>query len=719
MYPKKTRFPPPISPVPGCRYTARMLPGNEKVEVGWNCPDRDTWKLILAAIKALPVRNYNTLTKLWELPWDDKTREWLFMSGWPAPDPPVEKANLPDPLEEQRAKIDRMGLIPGATLLPGLRPYQVDFLKFCQVRHGRVLLGDEMGCISGDMLVHIDTGEKVVGMSLETLHRKYSEDKKWKIKCVLADGTLGYGEIVDVIKSGIKGCVHVTLDNGKFLIATHDHRVLTEYGYVEAEKLLGCRVRIDGEEDYARVDSVYACGMRMTYDVKVLEHANFVANRIVVHNCGKTVEALAWMVYAQSFPALYVVNAPTKLQWKNAYEAWLSKVEGTFPKPEVLYGKTPHELSPDRTYIINWDILADWVGHTEKTEDGKSRFIADGPLTRLNLMLLVGDEVQAIGNPKSIRSMAFMAMAKITREVIAMSGTPAMSRPAQFWPCLNIMMPDVFPDYYKYLYTYCDPKNNGYGMTFNGVTNADQLHRAIVNCMLRRTKQDVMKDLPPKTIEVVPLETDPDAMKAYAEEEASIFGGGTELSGMRNRIAGLLHTAFTLKEKALEDWVDCFLQSGEKLLLFAWHRDVVDLLCSQMKPWKPAKIYGGMTAHEREEAKDMFIKDEDCRLLVANIQSGGVGIDGLQTVASHCAFAEFAHTPNFHRQAEDRLARSGQTKPVTAYYLVASGTIDMEAMEILDERAKMLDGLVDGKEAADIDLLTEIMERKGLRVPRL
>ncbi len=82
------------------------------------------------------------------------------------------------------------------------------------------------------------------------------------------------------------------------------------------------------------------------------------------------------------------------------------------------------------------------------------------------------------------------------------------------------------------------------------------------------------------------------------------------------------------------------------------------------------------------------------------------------------AFAEFSHTPNFHRQAEDRLHRSGQHNSVTSYYLVAPGTVDMEAIEVLDARAKMLDGVLDGKETASTDLLTEILERKGARFGR-
>ena len=80
-----------------------------------------------------------------------------------------------------------------------------------------------------------------------------------------------------------------------------------------------------------KVVDVSDAGTRHTYDVKVLNHGNFLANRIVVHNCGKTLEALSWMVYAKADPALIVVNAPTKLQWMSAYYRWVGSVPGVHP----------------------------------------------------------------------------------------------------------------------------------------------------------------------------------------------------------------------------------------------------------------------------------------------------------------------------------------------------------------------------------------------------
>lgn len=706
------RMPEVMTPVPGVKYVAEFIDKEQsKVAVTWFTRDKSTWKAILDGIRKLPVRGYNSVTKKWEVPYDPVTSQWLLASGWSAPKAYNEEevADRPDPKVRQKELIDATKLDPEGTLIPGLRPYQVDFLKFAQLRHGRLALGDEMGCIDGSMTVTVIYNGELRKVSLETLYLLWNskcDTASMVIQCSTAGKALTYGEVVDVLKSGIKRCVHVTLSNGMYLIATSDHKVLTPNGWSEASKLAGKSVvYADGTKLVDMpVESIYDAGLRMTYDVKVLNYANFTANHVVVHNCGKTVEALSWMVYANAYPALYVVTAPTKLQWQQAYRKWVGATKKHYPDVEVISGRRPYKLTRDKSYIINWDILADW----------------EVELANVGFRLLVGDEVQAIGNPVSQRAQAFQSLSRVIPHVIGMSGTPAMSKPLQFWTLLNVVEPQKFKNYYAYRNRYCDPKTDSYGTKYDGASNVAELHELLVGCMLRRTKSEVMKDLPPKVIEVVPLEVDKSAMDKYYEEERIAFSENTAQFGAENardKVAGLLRSAYALKEKALLAWVHGFLESGEKLLLFAWHRSVVEVLMDELKEYNPVCIYGGMGDKERERSRVKFIEDDSCRIVVANILAGGVGIDGWQNVCSNVAFAEFAHTPTLHNQATDRLHRGGQSKSVTAYYLIADGTIDNDAMEVLDARAKMLDGVLDGKETATSDLLTELLERRGVRMP--
>ena len=158
------------------------------------------------------------------------------------------------------------------------------------------------------------------------------------------------------------------------------------------------------------------------------------------------------------------------------------------------------------------------------------------------------------------------------------------------------------------------------------------------------------------------------------------------------------------------------MESGEKLLLFAWHRDVVDRLFEKLSDYNPAKIYGGVSLQQREAEKEKFISDDSCRIMICNIQSGGTGVDGFQKVCCNVAFAEFASTSTDMGQAEDRLHRGGQERPVSVYYLIAAGTIDEDMAETLDSKKKVLASVLDGKQAADLDLIATIAARRGIKI---
>ena len=709
---------PPLLKFNDVTYSTRIY--NERwIALGWRCSNREHWNSILDAIKKLPERRYNGATKEWIIPFRDEFLRWASVAGFP--DPAQEAAEVEtfatedweDPVEKQKKLIESVAIDTERLMIPGLRPYQTDFVKYMIARNGRVFLGDDMGCIDGDEEVQICRHRGSRKITLKKLFSEFhkpmnkrkcytNEERPWYIRCLHEDGAIRLGEIADVVDSGMKECVCITLSDGRSLTLTPDHMIKTADGWVQAGSSEGKFVLTNGSvccpPREVLVKSVEHVGVRHVYDVKVVDHGNFLANKIIVHNCGKTISALAWLVYSDAYPALIVVNAPTKLQWSQQYREWLSKTPGADQRCQILSGQSPYKLKEGVSCIINWDILHHW-------KDALAEF---------GFKYLVGDEVQAIGNPESKRAIAFRMLSKVIPECVCMSGTPARSRPAQFWTVLNIMMPAEFPNYYKYLYRYCDPKSTPWGMQFNGATHIQELHYKMTECLLRRTKEEVMRWLPPKTMEVVPLEIDDSLRKAYQEQENALYT--SEVSELQQRVAELMRTAYSLKEKSLLRWVRDFLDAGSKLLLFAWHRDVVDLLVTELREYSPAKIYGGMSVASREESKQKFIQDESCRVLVANIQAGGVGIDGLQKVCNHVAFAEFSHTPLDHRQAEDRLHRSGQDLPVTSYYLVAPGTVDDDSVEVLDDRAQMLDNALDGHKTADVNLIGEILERKGIKL---
>ena len=569
--------------IPNCFGTYAVL-DDGTIELSWFCRDRAGWARMLSLVRSIPRRVFDSETKKWYIPATEDNLESLQQSGWraakksavkadpqasfggvPVPKKYQEYISLPeevpdeDPVITQRNAIENFVLDSTRDIVPGLRSYQVDFLKFASMRNGRVALGDGMGT-------------------------------------------------------------------------------------------------------------------------------------------GKTLQSLAWLAYNRSFPALIVVNAPTKLQWEKEFRRWLSLVPGCPHRVQILYGTRTRKLDKSCSYIVNWDILTYWQDELAAT----------------GFECLIGDEAQAIGNPESKRALAFRHLAAVIPECIVMSGTPARSRPAQFWTMVSCVDPKMFPTYKGYLWRYTCPKATPRGVQFDGARNVKELHAKLVSVMLRRTKDDVMKDLPPKTLDVVPLEADAAELAEYNSEEAGI----SELQGIaaREKLANLTRTAYAVKEKSLLNWVRCFMESEEKLLLFAWHRDVVDRMFEELKEYNPAKIYGGVTLQQREAEKEKFIQDSTCRIMICNIQSGGTGVDGFQKVCCNVAFAEFASTSTDMEQAEDRLHRGGQERPVSVYYLIAAGTIDEDIAEALDSKKKVLASVLDGKQASDLDLIATIAARRGIKI---
>ena len=429
---------------------------------------------------------------------------------------------------------------------------------------------------------------------------------------------------------------------------------------------------------------------------------------------GKTIQACGWAAINPHLrPVVIVTNQSTKKQWATALMRFgvvsPALVKGSWGKqlatPLILYGKTPRPIpTGTETVVVNWDIVADWA-----------QAIAEfGP------RILVADECQAMGNKSSKRTKAMQLLARNAEHFIPMSGTPIRTRPKQFWPTLNLIDPHGFPAERKFLFRYCGPKHNGFGFTFDGASHMDELHERLRPLMLRRMLEDVCKDVPDKTIVAVPVDADPALMGEY-ENALDLFwqGNRADMDEMRHKMAALTRTAFRAKEEACIAWVLEWLESNpdEKIIVFAWHRPVIAIVVERLRAagHKPAQIDGGITGDARELQKEMFIADPACRICVANIVAAGVGLDGLQEVACNMAFLEFAPSPEDHRQAEARLYRSGQRRPVFAHYLLADGTLDMELVEIRDQRVSMISAIMDGKETgAGLDFLGELLARHGV-----
>lgn len=396
---------------------------------------------------------------------------------------------------------------------------------------------------------------------------------------------------------------------------------------------------------------------------------------------GKTVQALAWLqLNPNALPAVVVCPASLKGNWEEEVHKF------TPLEVDVLSGSCPGvPIAAHRrgvVSIINYDVLGPWVDRLIKTHH-----------------TLIIDECQAIKNAKTQRTKATQKLAAGMQNVLALSGTPILNRPVEFFTALNLVAPKQFSNYWAYAQRYCAPRNNGFGWDFTGASNTEELHAKLKGVMIRRLKKEVLKDLPEKRQVTVPLELN-GALKRYEAALEEVYGKWEEeekpnpLSDI-TKIEFLRQAAVEAKMELVEEWIETFLDgSSDKLVAFTIHHSTNDRLKELFKG-KVLVLDGRVPVAERQGIVKRFAEDPDMRLLVANIQVGGKGFN--MTCARTAIFIEYPWTPGETAQVEDRIHRIGQDRGTIIYYLVAKGTLEEDMIELLNEKRKVLDAVLDGK----------------------
>lgn len=416
---------------------------------------------------------------------------------------------------------------------------------------------------------------------------------------------------------------------------------------------------------------------------------------------GKTCQALAWLQkHPEHRPAVIVVPASLKLNWAKEIKMWMSDTGlGERNEAQILSGTQPYEIGSDIA-IINYDILQYWLPE----------------LIDYNPQVMIADEAHYFKTNKALRTKAVKKLGKLVPHFIALTGTPIVNRPIEILNAVNLIDPMLFPKSWSYIQKYCAPKNNGYGWDLSGSSNTKDLHQVLTNSiMIRRLKENVLPELPAKTRAFTPIYLRNRAEYSRAQSDFISFlkvQKGEE-AAERASNAAVLSEIEGLKQLAvqgkLEDsimWIRDFLESGEKLVVMAVHKFVIDRLMQEFGKIA-VKIDGSVSNPKRQVAVDKFQNEPETRLFVGNIKAAGVGIT--LTAASNVAFLELPWTPGDLTQAEDRIHRIGQDEACTIHYLLAQDTIEDKIARLLDSKRKILDAVLDGRAPEEGSLLTELM----------
>lgn len=424
---------------------------------------------------------------------------------------------------------------------------------------------------------------------------------------------------------------------------------------------------------------------------------------------GKTLQTL-WLLLRSKpgpmLPALVVCPANVKYGWEH------SAITHVNIRAQVIEGRTPPEKGfgtklPPLT-IINPDILPTWLPH----------------LKQAGFQTLVLDECQYFSNYNSNRTRAVMELARRIPYRVALSGTPLMNCPAELWPTLHMLHPKQFNSLFSFGEDYCYPKLMFGKWKYKGSRNLDKLNPLLRRTvMVRRMKEDVLKDLPAKMRTVVPMDLSDRAeydratndfkgwLRANYRDKAGVVLKASKAEAVV-KVGYLVRLAARLKAKAVVDWTNRFLEEypNEKIVLFTVHKAMVGVLERRIKV-KGVTVDGSVTGRARREAVNIFRNDPTCRKFIGNMRAAGVGVDGLQDVCNNAAFTELWWVPGVHTQAEDRIYRIGQNSTAWIHYLVAGGTIEEKLCSIIQNKQKVIHATLDGADyEVDMDVFDQLIK---------
>lgn len=379
-------------------------------------------------------------------------------------------------------------------------------------------------------------------------------------------------------------------------------------------------------------------------------------------------------------------------------------------------------------HIINYDLLA------PRLEE----------LCALGVKAVVFDEIHHLKNGKSKRTAAAKRVVRRVPVRLGLSGTPVLNAPQELLSQLHVLgrLKDV-GGFWKFGLRYCGARQTRHGWDFTGAQNLGELHTRLRGiCYLRRTKAQVMPELPPRVTTRVPIGMTAEGWVRYRAAAKDLLGWLGEKAasapGFIERIAGLpeeqrdaaraqmiqqtiermegmelLRRLQELRQVAADgklerakEWVRELCPPAvdgwpaRKLVLFGHHRKVMKALHETFRGELGAILIDGDTPSGRRQALVDAFQKGGTRLALLNLMAGGTGLDGLQHAAADVAFLEWPWTPAGLEQAISRLERSGQKMPVHVWHLTAPGTVDDEILTLLETKAEICDAVNDGVETA-------------------
>jgi hypothetical protein len=332
------------------------------------------------------------------------------------------------------------------------------------------------------------------------------------------------------------------------------------------------------------------------------------------------------------------------------------------------------------------------------------------------------DEAQTIKNADTESAKAARLLRGKHR--LALSGTPVENHLGELWSLFEFLNPGML----------------GHGSLFRlsggAARNPDPdtrelLAKGLRPFILRRTKEQVAKDLPAKTEQTLFCDLEPEQRKLYDElrdhYRRSLLSHVDEVGIKRSKIQVLeallrlrqvaCHPGLVDKERVnqpsakmdvLHAQLEEVVEEGHKAIVFSQFTSLLAILRAQLDAEGITYEYLDGRTRDRASRVERFQTDPDCKLFLVSLKAGGLGLN--LTAAEYVFLLDPWWNPAVESQAIDRAHRIGQSRPVFAYRLIARDTVEEKVLELQQTKRELADAILGADNSLITDLQREDLE---------
>ncbi len=414
---------------------------------------------------------------------------------------------------------------------------------------------------------------------------------------------------------------------------------------------------------------------------------------------GKTVLAIAMLTDARTRPALVVAPKSLQLQWQRQIKKFAPGLT-----THILKTSTPYPLGKGKKVAENQGTLPMVQTYPDVIISTYAKLAGWASALGKEISSVTFDEAQELrsgetrqGNPVA-KNRAAKHLATRAKFRLGLSGTPIFNMGSEMYNVMECIRPGALGEREEFNREWCsgltekveDPKAFGSFLRQEGL-------------MLRRTRADVGRELPPLSRVFHDIDSDAAEIDNVEEQAAALARvilqeGPEAVRGERMKSSGelsyLLRQATGLaKAKFVADFVQMIVDGGEPVVLFGWHHSVYAVWKERLAALNPVLVTGQESGKQKDDALQAFVRG-DSKVIIISLRAAA-GLDGLQFASSTVVHGELDWSPGVMEQCDTRIFRDGQTKPVIAYYLVSNDGSDPIVSTALREKGEQLEGIRD------------------------